>query len=44
MVGSILQILINKKNEDFILNSFASNKMNIWLAPPQGLLLDQVKT
>jgi tRNA pseudouridine38-40 synthase len=42
MVGSIIQILVNDKDENLILNSFASNKMNIWLAPSCGLLLDGV--
>lgn len=42
MVGAILQVLVNPKSPDFILNSFCSNKMPIWLAPSCGLLLDAV--
>jgi tRNA pseudouridine38-40 synthase len=42
MVGAIIQSLVTEKDSDLILNSFAANKMNIWLAPSSGLLLDQV--
>lgn len=42
MVGSIIQSLVTQKDNDLILNSFAANKINIWLAPSSGLLLDQV--
>jgi tRNA pseudouridine38-40 synthase len=44
MVGAIIQLLVNGKDQDFILNSFASNKMGIWLAPSHGLLLDMVNS
>lgn len=42
MVGAILQVLVTGKSRDFILNSFCSNKMSVWLAPACGLLLDGV--
>ena len=42
MVGAIIQLLVNGRDQDFILNSFAANKTAIWLAPSHGLLLDMV--
>lgn len=35
--------IINKEYKDgFLDNSFYNNKTRIWLAPPQGLMLDRV--
>ena len=42
MIGAILQSLVGNKGLNLIQNSFASNKMEIWLAPSNGLLLDSV--
>ncbi len=42
MVGGVLQVLHLGLGEAFLDNTFLRNKIDIWLAPSQGLLLDRV--
>ena len=42
MIGIIIQIIQLDLKDDFLDNSFFNNAVNIWLAPPQGLLLNTV--
>ena len=42
MVGAAFQILHLGLGEAFLDNTFLRNKIEIWLAPSQGLLLDRV--
>jgi len=43
MVGAVLQVLHLGLGEAFLDNTFLRNKIEMWLAPSQGLLLDRVK-
>lgn len=43
MVGLIAQILLTNRSEQFFDNVFFNNKIYIWLAPADGLLLDQIQ-
>ena len=42
MVGSVIFVFQNELDKEFILNSFAENFCNIWLAPSEGLLLERI--
>jgi len=42
MIGIMVQVIHEGLKDGFIDNSFFQNSVNIWLAPPQGLLLDGV--
>jgi tRNA pseudouridine38-40 synthase len=42
MIGIMIQVIQTGHNDQLIDNSFFNNAVNIWLAPPQGLLLDRV--
>lgn len=42
MVGIICQTVHTGKDKEFILSSFNNEKMDLWLAPSEGLLLDRV--
>ena len=44
MVGSILQTMVLGKEDEFLKKCLSTNKVNIWLAPSSGLLLDEVNT
>lgn len=43
MVGMMINVISEGLDEFYIQNSFCKNKMNIWLAPGEGLLLDRLK-
>lgn len=42
MIGVIVQIFHEDLTPDFIDNTFFNNVIKLWLAPPQGLLLNRV--
>jgi tRNA pseudouridine38-40 synthase len=42
MIGVMIQVIQTGQNDSFIDNSFFNNAVKIWLAPPEGLLLDRV--
>lgn len=39
----MINVISENLDDFFIQNSFCKNKMNIWLAPGEGLLLDRLK-
>lgn len=42
MVGMVVQMLQEDLQDFYLENSFCGNKMAVWLAPSQGLLLDRL--
>ena len=42
MIGIQVQIIHKDYKDGFLDNSFFNNKTKIWLAPPQGLMLNKV--
>mgnify|MGYP002623221577 FL=1 len=42
MIGIMIQIVHQDLPDQFLSNSFYNNAVQIWLAPPHGLLLDRV--
>lgn len=42
MVGMIVQMIQEDLEDWYLENSFCGNKMGVWLAPSQGLLLDRL--
>jgi len=42
MIGIVSQTIQLGKDKEFILSSFTNEKMDLWLAPSDGLLLDRV--
>jgi len=42
MIGVILQIIHSDLKDDFLDNAFYTNTVLLWLAPPEGLLLNRV--
>ena len=43
MVGMVISVFQNDLDELFIHNSFGQNVCPVWLAPSEGLLLDQIQ-
>lgn len=42
MMGMMIQTMQENLDESFMENSFCTNKMPVWLAPGEGLLLDRL--
>ncbi len=42
MIGMVISVFQNDFNEQFIHNSFGQNICPVWLAPSEGLLLEQI--
>jgi hypothetical protein len=42
MIGIMIQIIQSDLKDSYLDNSFYQNSVDLWLAPPQGLLLDRV--